>query len=70
MDAVVPYDGAKYQGAKFALILFQAECAIRELDLITEERLTDAQIKTSLEYFVRRLARSGAGNTERRACDR
>ena len=55
VDAVVPYDGNKYQGAKFALILFQAECAIRELDVVTEERLTDAQVKASLEYFVRRL---------------
>jgi len=55
VDAVVPYEGNKYREAKFSRILFEAECAIREVDVVTGEEMTDAQVKESLEYFVRRL---------------
>jgi hypothetical protein len=55
VDAVVPYEGNKYREAKFSRLLFEAECAIREVDVVTGEEMTDTQVKESLEYFVRRL---------------
>jgi hypothetical protein len=54
-EAVAPYEGNKYREPKFAEILFRAECAIREVDLLLQEDWTDAQVKASLEYFVLRL---------------
>lgn len=54
-DAVMPYEGNKYREARFTPILFDAECSIREVDVLSGEELTDAQVKASLEYFVLRL---------------
>jgi len=53
--AVTPYEGGKYRNDKFVEVVFEAEVAIHEIDRVTQEALTDQQVKHSLEYLVRQL---------------
>jgi len=54
-SAVTPYEGSKFQGPEYADILFQAECGIREADEMQDRRLTDKDVRQSLEDLVLHL---------------
>ena len=53
--AVTPYEGRKYREDQFAPILYRAECGIREADEMSDNRLTDRDVRKSLEAFVLHL---------------
>ena len=53
--AVVPYEGSKYREGQFAEILYRAEVGIREADEMSDNRMTDRDVRQSLEDFILHL---------------
>ncbi len=54
-DAILPYDGTKYQAPEWVPQVSQTELAVYEAIVASGRRLTNDQVKTAFETLVRHL---------------
>lgn len=54
-NPLAAYHGWKSASAKYVELVFRAECGIRLADAITDESLTDHDVRASLEYLIGKL---------------
>jgi hypothetical protein len=58
----LPYSGRKYQSDRWAPHVYQTECAIYEVVMLSDRRLTNDQTKEALVHLINQL-RSGVSPT-------